>query len=132
MGKVLLVVEVVPHSEQRYQTCGDWVLHDGAMHIKVSDTGNDMDAFLVGIHEAVEAMLCMRHGVTQLDVDHFDMVEFKGDGEPGEDPRAPYHFEHAVAEVVERTVAAAGGVVWGEYSGRIDALYDRGSKGVEA
>ncbi len=112
MGRLLFSVEVIPHSEQRYETCGDWIFEDGVLKIKVSDTGNDMDAFLVGVHEAVEGMLCKVHGVDEIDVTHFDMVEFQGDGEPGEDMKAPYHFEHAVAEVVERIVAAAAKVAW--------------------
>ena len=45
------------------------------------------------IHELTEMVLCIDRGVTFKAVDRFDM-EFEGAGEPGDDPKAPYHREH--------------------------------------
>ncbi len=128
MSKLLLKVELVNHGEQRYSTCGDWQIDtDGCICIKVSDTGFRIDALLVGIHEAVEAILCREHGVKEADVDAFD-VEFNrthdlSEEEPGEDPGAPYRREHATADVVERIVALEAGVVWRKYDDRVNALF---------
>ena len=128
MSKLLLKVELVNHGEQRYSTCGDWQIDtDGCICIKVSDTGFRIDALLVGIHEAVEAILCREHGVKEVDVTAFD-VEFGKthnleEEEPGEDPGAPYRREHATADVVERIVALEAGVVWRKYDDRVNALF---------
>jgi hypothetical protein len=128
MAKLLLKIELIPHAEQRYPTCGDWqVDSDGCICVKVSDTGLRVDALLVGIHEAVEAILCDAHNVLESDVDAFD-IEFNrthdlSEEEPGEYPGAPYRREHATADVVERIVALEAGVIWRRYSDRVDALF---------
>ena len=130
MSKLLLKVELVNHGEQRYSTCGDWQIDtDGCICIKVSDTGHRLDAMLVGVHEAVEAVLCLAHGVLEAEVDAFD-IEFNrthdlSEEEPGEYPGAPYRREHATADVVERIVALEADENWGEYSDRIDALFKK-------
>lgn len=126
--KLLLEVEVIPHEDQRYRTAGDWQIgEDGAIHIKVSDTGNIVDALLIGMHEAVEAILCREHGIEERDVDEFDRQFGEWHDisceEPGEDPRAPYFKEHAIADVVERLLALQMGVPWAEYSNRVDGLF---------
>ena len=127
-AKLLLKIEIIPHADQRYFTAGDWQIDaDGCICVKVSDTGYRMDALLVGIHEAVEAILCREHGVKEADVTAFD-VEFGKthnleEEEPGEDPGAPYRREHATADVVERIVALEADEVWREYEDRINALF---------
>ena len=128
MAKLLLKIELIPHEEQRYETAGDWRIDaDGAICIKVSDTGYRMDALLVGIHEAVEAILCDAHNVLESDVDAFDIEFCKTHDlekeEPGEDPKAPYRREHAAADVVERIVALEADEVWREDGDRINALF---------
>ena len=129
MARLLLKVELVKHEEQHYKTAGDWQIGaDGCICIKVSDTGYRMDALLIALHEAVEAILCDAHNVLEADVDAFDIafaLEHKlSDEEPGEDPLAPYRREHAVADAVERIVAVAADECWREYSGRVDALFE--------
>jgi len=46
--------------------------------------------------------------------DLFD-IQFEGDGEPGDDPKAPYHRKHQWASRLERMFAAELGVDWGKY-----------------
>ena len=130
MAKLLLKIELIPHEEQRYLTAGDWKIDaDGAICIKVSDTGLRMDALLVGIHEAVEAILCDAHNVLESDVDAFDIEFCKTHDlekeEPGEDCKAPYRREHATADVVERIMALEAEVVWREYDNRVNALFKK-------
>jgi hypothetical protein len=42
-------------------------------------------------------------------------MSFKGSGEPGDDPAAPYHFEHQAAETAEHALAQALRVNWRSY-----------------
>ena len=80
MTKLLLKIELIQHEEQRYKTAGDWQIDaGGCICIKVSDTGYRMDALLVGIHEAVEAILCDAHNVLEADVDAFDIDNLRSE-----------------------------------------------------
>jgi hypothetical protein len=82
--------------------------------VVVSRLGNDDYEFLVALHELVESYLCERRGITAADVDAFDFP-FRGDGEPGDNPTAPYFREHAFATKVERLMADELGVDWAAY-----------------
>lgn len=126
--RVLLEIVTIPHSEQRYPTCGDWQFNsEGTLHVTVSDTGDDRHAFLVGLHEAIEAMLCREHGVPSAVVDQFDLDfgQPAGEDEPGNSSEAPYRKEHRFAENIERLVAQELGVDWFEYEKVLDRLYRR-------
>ncbi len=102
-----ITIETIPHLEQRYNTCGDWVFDsDGNLTIRVSDTGNWRYGACLALHELVEALLCKSSGVTTEQVDVFD-INWKPFGsfeEPGEDPRAPYFAEHNQAVLIEQQV----------------------------
>lgn len=119
-------IETIPHAEQRYETVGDWFRDkDGTLHIKVSDMGNDKYALLVAIHELIEVSLCEHRGITQGQVDAFDM-EFEAnrkdgdESEAGDDPAAPYGKEHRFATGIESLMASELDVNWKEYE---DANY---------
>lgn len=122
-----IVIEVIPHEEQRYDTVGDWLWSaDGqTLYIRVSELteeGNMNFEFLVAIHEAVEAWACGNADISSRDVDKFDMTWKPHDGilEPGDDPKAPYHQQHKLASEIERQVAAGLGVDWAEYEQAVD------------
>lgn len=114
-----ITITTVKHEDQRYDTAGDW--HDGA--ILVSEMGNEDYEFLVALHELVEMHLCKKHGVTQEQVDAFDLQfdeERKNRShdpldEPGNDGRAPYFHEHQLASIIEREMADKLGVDWNDY-----------------
>ena len=117
-----IAIETVPHGDQRYPTCGDWVWGpNDELTIRVSDMGDWRKEAAVGLHEAVEALLCKRSRVSQTLVDQFDRA-YAGDGEPGDDPAAPYHREHCFATAVERLFIAALGVSWADYSQAVEGL----------
>lgn len=123
-----IVIEFIPHDHQRYETVGDWFFDaQGDLHIRVSDLGNFLFNFLVASHELVEVVLCMQHGVTQEEVDKFDM-EFElarqpgNVDEPGDNMLAPYYSEHQLASGVERLLAAMLGVNWKEYERKVEEL----------
>ena len=95
----------------RYSTVGDFPSYD---RIEVADMGNKNYEFAIAIHELVESRLCEEHGITTDQIDLFDMG-WKGDGEPGDDPSAPYHKEHVAATEVEIAVCKALGIDFGVY-----------------
>jgi hypothetical protein len=100
---MVIDIQVIPHKLQRYPTAGDWYLDpaSGKLMVKVSDTGDWRADALIAVHELVEALLCRAAGVEQHAVDAFDMA-YKGDGEPGDQPDAPYHEQHKAATAVEK------------------------------
>jgi hypothetical protein len=121
-------LRTIPHKSQRYETVGDWEVGDsGEILISVSDMGNEDYAFLVGIHEAIEVWLCRKRGITQDQVDAFD-IKFEeerenGDvSEPGDSPDAPYRKEHFFATNIERIIAAELGVDWAKYDRTVTGL----------
>lgn len=125
----------IPHSDQRYQTAGDYFLKTQGRAklscIMVSKMGNEDYEFLIGIHELVEQYLTRKRGIKEEDITAFDL-DFENKrmrglvgftDEPGDDPSAPYQNEHSFATAVERMVAAALGVKWADYEKAINNLY---------
>ncbi len=125
-------IETIPNEKQRYKTIGDWFYVDLAYRnngeepqqrtvIRVSDLDEPKFEFLVALHELVEMFLCHERGVTEKQVDDFD-IYWKGDGDPGNDPAAPYWKEHQFASVIERMMAHELGVDWQQYEKRLDEV----------
>lgn len=123
-----IVVEVIPHDQQRYPTCGDWQLKNpDTLYVYVSETGNRNFNALVAIHEVCEAVLCLAQGISAKDVDKFDIAYEANrivgdDSEPGDDSDAPYKRQHCFATGIERLVAAELGVDWKTYEETLNAL----------
>lgn len=121
-----ITIEFIPHLEQRYNTCGDWVFDaDGNLNMKVSileDTGLH-GSYLIAIHELIEALLCQAHGITTEMVDKFDLAyDATKDVEPGDDPDCPCRDEHCVATGIERLLAPQFDVWWTPYENEIIEL----------
>lgn len=132
-----ILIQTIAHQAQRYPTCGDWEFSVDAqlrsLDVRVSEMGNPVYEFLVGLHETVEAMLCRQAGITQESIDEFDFAweavspEHRGPyDEPGDHPEAPYHKQHVQAGIIERQIALALGVNWDEYEAALDKLYKQG------
>lgn len=123
-------IEVIPHSDQRYPTVGDWFFEGGELMIRVSDLGNWRYQMLVAVHELSEALMCKEHGVSQAAVDRFDkkfekerVTGLRGPfDEPGDDSSAPYRKEHGIATGIERILAAELNVDWNKYADAIESL----------
>jgi len=113
-----VTIRSVRHSEQPYSTVGSWRFpDDDSLAILVSKVGNPDEEFLIGLHELVEAYLCSKHGVSHDEVIDYD-VAFNSSGkqgEPGDQPDAPYHKEHVYATAIERIVAGELGVKWSDH-----------------
>ncbi len=131
-----VTIESIPHSQQRYPTCGDWFVDEsGTMQIKVSEEMGEDSCFLVALHELFEAKVAMKKGVTVKQVDDFDTAYEKAhreggtldgkrldDTEPGDDPECPVFFEHGVATAIENIACVMMGIPWPEHAERVTAL----------
>ena len=126
-----IILETIPHDKQRYETIGDWIIEpDGTIRILVSELGNDDYNFLVALHELVEVKLCQSRGITQEQVDKFD-IEYEKQreksltldvSEPGDSKLAPYRREHCAATGIERIAASELNVCWADYETKINSL----------
>lgn len=118
----------IDHKDQRYETVGDWVWSStGNLTIFVSNMGDWRKEFLVAIHELIEVFLCRERGITQEQVDSFDMQfeatrEIGNTDEPGDSVLAPYHKEHFFATTLERAICQELGVDWFDYEKIINSL----------
>lgn len=125
-------VEIIPHKNQRYETVGDWFYNIGnnTLWIRISDLGDWRYHHLISIHEQIEALLCIKRGISEKEITLFDInyeakrvkgyIDFQG--EPGDHPKAPYRKEHFFATSIERLIAAELEVDWEEYDKTIEAL----------
>jgi hypothetical protein len=114
-------IEQIPHSEQRYNTVGDWRIDENTITVKVSSELGHRNAHLVAIHELVEAVLCLWHGVKEADVDAWDLEH--EEPEPGELRNCPYQKEHQIASIVEQLVAHELDVDWEMYEDQIFRIW---------
>lgn len=126
-----ILIETIPHSEQRYDTVGDWKFKGGDLFVKVSEMGNADYEALVGVHEVVEALICAKRGIEESAVTKFDKdfekareayPELFGDTEPGDHPKAPYNKEHRFASQLEHSLSMELGVDWEGYNKTVNEL----------
>lgn len=104
-----IVMKVIPHLDQRYDTLGDyWIDPDGTWQFRVSDMGDWRYNFSVLLHEFVEFALLQHKGITEPEVLAFDLSVSSDSPyaeDPGFDRKAPYHVEHVYADCMERLIA---------------------------
>lgn len=117
-----IVIETIPHKDQRYPTAGDYWDEDGVKHIHVSALGDSRMELLVAIHELIESALCDARGIAEPDVKAFDEAHPESD-DPGALADAPYFREHIFAEMIEKVIALELGVNWARYGDRIKVLF---------
>lgn len=121
-----IVIDIVPHSKQRYNTCGDYYKAKGSINIRISKL-NANHEFLVAIHEFIEWYLTQAKGITIEDIDKFDIAyENKrkegNTSEPGDELDAPYYQEHQIATKIEKQLAEHLGVNWKKYDEHVNSL----------
>lgn len=112
-------IKTIPHSDQLYDTAGDYYWKNGNIQVMVSDMHDADYEFAILIHELVEIHLCLRDGVTleastEFDVEWLKGKHKKGD-EPGDDPKCPYYKQHQMATVIEKKLIKLLGRSWKEY-----------------
>lgn len=127
-------IRIIPHKHQRYDTCGDWwfAVNENnnnpiTLEIRVSRLNDFYEEFCIAIHEQIEAMLCLKRGITEKEVTEFD-IKFESElrtsieEEPGNHPQAPYKNEHIFATHVEELLAAELKIDWKSYEDKINNL----------
>lgn len=121
-------ITTVKHTEQRYNTVGDYLTNkDGLTTIHVSELGDHRMEFLIALHELVEVFLCKQAGITDDQIDKFDLAYDANRSpdeytEPGDNPEAPYHSQHMFATIVEQMACRELGLSWREYDNMIGEL----------
>lgn len=116
-----IIIEVIPHEEQRYETLGDYYFDDeGVLQIRISKMKENKHEMLVAVHELIEVLQTESNGVTEPAIVAFDKKfeerrEPGNEDEPGDDPIAPYVKEHCIATAVERLMCALIGYSWKYY-----------------
>lgn len=124
------------HSDQRYNTVGDYQTDEnGKTEIRISNLGDSRIEFLIAIHELVEVFLCKEAGISDQQIDAFDIVYDQkreaGDvTEPGDDPSAPYYQQHVFATKIEKLMCEELGIDWDDYNSRSATLMKERSEPV--
>ncbi len=123
-----VVIEVIPHAQQRYETVGDWWFDEGGtLQIRVSQMGEWRSEMAVATHELSEAIACREAGIPEPVCMAFD-IEYErkrkpGDNsEPGDAPNCPYGPQHKAATAIERQFVESHGLTWKEHEARVNAL----------
>jgi len=101
----------VAHDDQRYDTIGDWQWEGSHLIVRVSNLLDFRSEVAIAIHEVVEALLCEANGISEQQVDEWDLEHEDAD-DPGSLPGCPYYNEHALATIVERLVVGRLGSDW--------------------
>lgn len=121
-------IKTIPHDDQRYDTVGDYFeTADGGIEFRISELSDWKYEALVALHEFVEKILCIDRGITNEDIDAFDMEyerqRVEGDvTEPGDCLRAPYFMQHQIATQMERMLAKYLDVEWSKYDLEVELL----------
>lgn len=123
--KLFLSLKTGDIKDHRYASIDDYfdpIIHNEDALIfrtTVGNMGNTDYEFLVFIHAITEQYLCYKHKVKDAEITKFDMDNPQLD-DPGNDPKAPYHLEHMVANDIEATLSVALGVDWKKYEDAIE------------
>lgn len=123
-----ITIKITDPKDMRPQVDGvDWFWEpNGDLQVQIGPMSDWRREVLLGIHEAVEAILCKNNHVPQAAVDAFDQEYDKThstDCNAGDDPAAPYRREHCFATAVERMLCAELGVNWKDYDDELAASY---------
>jgi hypothetical protein len=87
-------VRIIAASQQRYPTAGDWWFGSQGWHFRISKQPDRRYEWLIFVHEFTEAGLCQLMGVSQGEVDAFDMAyeqrrQGKSPAIPGKSRQSP-------------------------------------------
>ena len=109
-----IILETIPHKEQRYDTGGDYDEDDLGWWVNVSEMEKWQYEALCMIHELTEMFLTKHRKIdwdkiTKFDTDHPELED------PGSDKRAPYHKEHMFSMKIEKMLCMEMGISWDVY-----------------
>jgi hypothetical protein len=116
-----IIMRSRPFEDMRYETYGDYYDQDGKTRIDVVEQTNPLYEYLIAIHELVEYVLVKARKISIDEIEEFDQATHCE--EPGDDPAAPYYYEHQVASIVERIVCNELGLKWHQYEEEVSPSY---------
>lgn len=122
-----IIIEVIPHAAQRYETVGDYYFDEEEnLRIKVSKLPDNRMELLIMVHELIEVLLTEYRGIPEQSILDFDLdFEQKRVGnfdEPGDDVKAPYKKEHCIATSIERLMCSLLDLDWKTYEKACNAV----------
>ena len=107
-------------------TGADWFWDEaGDLQVRVSKLSDWRREVALGLHEAIEAVICQHQGVSQESVDAFDRkfeATHTSDLNAGDDLAAPYAKAHSLATACERILTAEFGICWADYDRELEAI----------
>jgi hypothetical protein len=115
-----------PYKDMRYPTVGDFLYKLGVdrFNFIIAEMGNPDYEMLIFIHELVESYLCWKAQITEEEITAFD-VQFEKEGkegEPGDDPKAPYFKQHQIAGIFEKNLCGYLGIKWKDYDAAVEDI----------
>lgn len=117
-----IIIESIPYKKMRYATAGDYYTDaDGTRHIFVASLNNEPMEAAIALHELIEMFVTESVGITEKEILAFDVTHPELN-DPGDDPKAVYHWEHVFSGAIERLFCERMGIEWEEYSQAVDAL----------
>ncbi len=130
-----ITIKIIPREAHRPEVDGcDWYYDEaGDLQIRISPMSCEAYEHALILHELFEALACRHDGVTQKQVDDFDLAYDKAHpNEPdlgaGDDPEAPYHKQHNLATVVDRLFISSCGLKWADYDSELASIWPGPSK----
>jgi hypothetical protein len=132
-----IIIETIPHNNQRYETVGDyWIDDNSDLQIRVSFMNDWRKEMAVAIHEFAEFFTCKHNNITEEVITKFDL-RFEDrrkhglvpeNAEPGFDHYCPYYSLHYFATCIEMLFAREIGLDWGDYEHYINNLTKKTKK----
>lgn len=133
---MIIEYKIIPHKRQRYDTVGDYFKKAGRWTFRVSRMEDERYMVLTFLHEIIEFFMCRTLKIPLEEIDRFDIEYEKARQsgvkvapckcaffeEPGDDPHAPYHKPHEVANHCERLICEALGIKWEQYCEVVESL----------
>jgi hypothetical protein len=121
-------VTIIANDQHRPGIGGaDWQFdQNGDLNVRISQMIDPRYEVTLAIHEIVEAVLCAFHGITDKEVDAYDIPRDLADPantcNRGDEVDCPYRAEHNAATACERVVAGELGVPWRDYDNELSRL----------
>ena len=118
-----ITTKIVPLSEQRYVTLGDYYVDNEELKFVITETGSDVYNKLVLIHELIEELMTSYRGIKEEDILKWDLQN-DDSNDPGREEGCPYKQEHIFAEMVERMICCQLGIDWEMYENYLENVCD--------
>ena len=116
-------IEFVGQKDQNYDTVGDYGETESEIWFKITRFNNPNYSWAILLHELAEKRLKDQDGVTDAEVDAWDLGDGKDLDDPGLDPKACYHKYHMMADALERTFIVMSGEDWIPYEQAIEEMF---------